>query len=255
MSEMTSLNKGVVESEEFWDRFTASASIHPANLYRYTLISDLVAGLSGARGTIMDLGCGNGVLLAHFHDRGLGGRLVGCDGSAAIIKRNQGRIAYAEFHQADLQVPERFPSLGKADVVTCSEVVEHMPDYLPAFRIAHQCLNPGGHFILTTQGGKRRRHDVELLGHLRHYDLNALASEVAAAGFEIIRKQQAGWPALSLQKIAASLFMKQVSRELASHDKPSFLFRMACKVVGCGLVLSSKRRGPQLVIMARKPLD
>lgn len=254
-SEKSPLHAGVQESEEFWDRFTASASLHPANLYRYTLISDRIAELTGPKETIMDLGCGNGVLIAHLHARKLGQRLIGFDGSSVIIERNARRLPFAEFHQADLQLPECFPAIGPADVITCSEVVEHMPDYPPAFRIAHQCLRPGGHFILTTQGGKRRRHDVELLGHLRHYNIEALADEVAAAGFEIIRKQQAGWPALTLQKVAASLFMGQVSKELASHDEPSLLFRIACKLVGFGLMLSSKNRGPQLVILARKPIS
>jgi hypothetical protein len=129
-----------------------------------------------------------------------------------------------------------------------------MPDYLPAFRIAHTCLRPGGHFILTTQGGKRRRHDVELLGHLRHYDINTLASEVADAGFEIIQKQQAGFPALNLQKITASMFIGQVSKELASNSEPSLLFKFACKIIGLGLTVSSKKSGPQLVILAKKKL-
>lgn len=245
---------GVHESEEFWDRFTASASIHPANLYRYNLISSMVAALPGTKDCIVDLGCGNGVLLAHFRERGLGKRLIGFDGSLAIVERNRPRLPYAEFQQADLQVPERFPLKGVADIVTCSEVVEHMPNYTPAFRIAFECLRPGGHFILTTQGGKRRRHDIELLGHLRHYDIDALASEVSAAGFKIHRKQQAGWPALTVQKIAATMFMGRVSKELASHAEPSALFKLACRIIGVGLKLSSRRIGPQLVIAAQKPL-
>ncbi len=254
MAEATINPSGVQESEEFWDRFTASASLHPANLYRYTLISDMIAQLEGPKDSIMDLGCGNGVLLAHLRDRGLGRELMGFDGSSAIIERNRQRMTFAKFAQADLQAPERFPRQAPADVVVCSEVVEHMPDYLPTFRIAYACLRPGGHFILTTQGGKRRRHDVELLGHLRHYDINELAREVGEAGFQIIRQQQAGWPALTLQKVAASMFMGRVSKELASHDEPSLLFRTACKVVGVGLKLSSKSHGPQLVILARKPV-
>lgn len=245
---------GVQESEEFWDRFAASAAIHPANLYRYNLISGMAAVLPGAKDCVVDLGCGNGVLLAHFHERGIGKRLIGFDGSLAIVERNRPRIPYAEFQQADLQLPERFPLKGVADIVTCSEVVEHMPNYIPAFRIAFECLRPGGHLILTTQGGKRRRHDIELLGHLRHYDINVLAAEVAAAGFKIHRKQQAGWPALTLQKIAASMFMGQVSKELASHAEPSALFKFACQIIGMGLKVSFRSFGPQLVITAQKPL-
>lgn len=253
MTEPLSHPTGVQESEDFWDRFTATAAIHPANLYRYTLISDLIASLPEPKNCIVDLGCGNGALLEHLHGRAIGKKLIGFDGSIAIVRNNRSRLPFAEFDQADLQIAERFPLAGTADVVTCSEVVEHMPDYFPAFQIAYNCLQPGGHFILTTQGGKRRQHDVELLGHLRHYQIDSLADEVTTAGFEVVHKQQAGWPALTLQKIAATMFMNRVSRELASHDEPSALFRLACKLVGLGLKVSSRRFGPQLVIAARKP--
>ncbi len=249
----TTNHSGVQESEDFWDRFTASAEMHPANLYRYSLISNMIAALPGHERAIVDLGCGNGFLLKHVHERGLGRRLMGFDGSAAIVQRNRVRQAFAQFDQADLQFADKFPQIEPVDVVICSEVIEHMPSYAPVFRIAMGCLKPGGHFILTTQGGKRRRHDVALLGHLRHYAIDALADEVASAGFSVVRTQKAGWPALTLQKVAASMFLGRVSQELASTAEPSALFRLACRLVGIGLLLSSKSHGPQLVILARKP--
>lgn len=252
MQEITSPPQGVHESEEFWDRFTASASIHPGNLYRYTLISNLIEQISGTKQSILDIGCGNGALLAHFKNRFIGSNYIGIDGSAAIIERNRRTQSFAQFQQGDLQDPKRFADFPLVDVVTCSEVVEHMPDYAPAFRIAHTCLRPGGYFILTTQGGKRRRHDIELLGHLRHYNIDELAKEVSEAGFDIIKKQQAGFPALTIQKIAASMFIGQVSKELASHAEPSLFFKFACKLIGFGLAVSSTRYGPQLVILAKK---
>ena len=252
MSEQQSIPPSVQESEEFWDRFTTSASLHPANLYRYTLISDLIAAYHGQKDEIVDLGCGNGVLLEHLRQRQLGKKLTGIDGSMGIIQRNRKRLPFAEFAQADLQLLESFPLRGKTDVVVCSEVIEHMPDYQPLFKIAKECLRSGGLFILTTQGGKRRRHDIKLLGHLRHYDINQLAAEVAATGFEIVHRQEAGWPALTAQKIAASLFMGQVERELASQKEPSTLFKLACRMIGLCLKISSKKIGPQLVIAARK---
>jgi hypothetical protein len=58
---------------------------------------------------------------------------------------------------------------------------------------------------------------------------------------------------LNLQKMAASMFMGRVREELASPQEPTFLFRVACKIVGWGLRFSSTRFGPQLVIAARKP--
>jgi predicted TPR repeat methyltransferase len=245
-------NERVHESEEFWERFTASASLHPANLYRYTLISDLIKKWPEAKDYIVDLGCGNAALIKHIKELKLGKTLVGFDGSAAITEINKKKLPFAEFSQADLQVEKTFPLHNVADIVVCSEVVEHMPEYLPTFKIAHKCLKDNCLFILTTQGGKRRKHDVHLLGHLRHYVIEDLAREVQEAGFEIIHTQQAGWPALTAQKIIASLFMGQVEEQLASTKEPSRLFKIACKIIGVGLACSSKSFGPQLVIAARK---
>lgn len=243
---------GVHESEEFWNKFTASASIHPANLYRYNLIASYIAALDGSKKRIVDLGCGNGELLRYLHEKQVGEQYWGFDGSSAIVERNRRAHKFADFAQADLQRPDLFPTGLNADVVICSEVVEHMPNYLPAFAIAELSLRPRGLFIATTQGGKRRRHDIELLGHLRHYDIDQLALKIQEAGFTIIKKQKLGWPILNMQKVAASMFMGQVSKELASHSNPSLLFRFACKCVGVGLKFSSTNHGPQLLVCAEK---
>jgi SAM-dependent methyltransferase len=244
---------GVLEAEEFWNSFTASAQIHPANLYRYQLIGKVIRNFNFPADSIIDLGCGNGALLAHLKSYHLGTRLIGVDGSLSIIEKNREQWKFAEFYQADLQKTESFPLKDAVDLVICSEVIEHMPDYQPTFEIAYNQLKPGKFFILTTQGEKLRRHDIHLLGHIRHYDIDILSREVASFGFQIKHQQQVGWPILNLQKIAASLFMNQVAKELASSREPTFLFKTACKIVEFGLKASSKRRGPQLIVVAQKP--
>ncbi|HLB34837.1 MAG: hypothetical protein A3F67_03315 [Verrucomicrobia bacterium RIFCSPHIGHO2_12_FULL_41_10] len=250
----TNNTKRVSEAEDFWDHFTSSAQIHPANIYRYQLIADIIKKFNIASNSIIDLGCGNGALLSHLKASLLGDIFIGFDGAQSIIERNKRNLEFAQFYQADLQEPNNFPFKEQADLVVCSEVVEHMPNYTPVFQLAYELLNPGGYFILTTQGGKRRRHDVELLGHLRHYNLHELGEEVVSFGFQLHHKQQVGWPVLNLQKIAASLLIKRVEKELASPEDPTPLFRLACRIVKQGLKLSSKRKGPQLIIIGRKPL-
>jgi SAM-dependent methyltransferase len=245
----------VSEAEEFWNNFTASAQMHPANLYRYELIGKLIQNFHLPSDSIIDLGCGNGALLSHFKSCNIGNRFIGVDGSLSIIKKNREQWKFGEFYQADLQKTANFPFKDTVDLVVCSEVIEHMLNDRPLFKIAYNQLKPGGYFILTTQGGKRRCHDIELLGHLRHYDIDVLSKEVTSFGFQLKHQQQVGWPILNLQKIAASLFMKQVARELASSEEPTFFFKMACKIVEIGLKFSSKRRGPQLLIVAQKPYN
>jgi SAM-dependent methyltransferase len=242
----------VKESEEFWSRFDASSGLHPANLYRYNLISNAIHKWPGSKNQIIDLGCGNGFLLQYLRHLKIGTKLIGVDGSSVIINKNRQTIPSVEFYQADLQGEIKCLTDLQADIVICSEVIEHMPSYENVFVVAKRCLRDGGLFVLTTQGGKRRRHDIHLLGHLRHYEMEALLSELCEAGFEIFNHQKSGWPALTIQKIAASIFMEKVGRELASEKAPSFLFKAACFLIGCALRVSSKNMGPQLLIAARK---
>lgn len=247
-----SANRTVPYSDEFWRKFEKNASRHPANLYRYDQIARAVRGWRGPTGHILDLGCGNGALLRHLWRQPGLGRFVGIDASQEIIARNRARGDGIDYFQGDLQNLRRPDLSGWADVVICSEVIEHMPDPDPVFPAAWDLLKPGGMFLLSTQSGKRRRHDIELLGHLRHFELTELVTKVCAAGFTVNRAWACGWPVLNIQKIAASALLGRVTRELASEKEPSIFFRAACKLVGVGLWLSSKSMGPQIFIVAEK---
>jgi hypothetical protein len=149
-----------------------------------------------------------------------------------------------------LQNADQAPKI-EADIVICTEVIEHMPHYTPAFTASRSLLKAGkGILILTTQGGPRRRHDIELIGHLRHYETGALVKEVEQHGFTCIHRQNAGWPFLDLQKVLASMLMGRVVDEINSTKGPSLLFKAGCEFIGMGLKVSSKSSGPQIVIAA-----
>ncbi len=236
----------------FWKRFRASSSIHPANLYRYELVRHAILKYASGATVLVDFGCGNGTLIGHLQGSTSIRQFLGVDASVEIVKANQQLLPDAKFSQADLQVEltDNFREL--ADVVICCEVIEHLGVYQPLLRSAAKALRKDGVFILTTQGGKRRRHDIELLGHVRHFRLAELAADVQQAGFVILEQRQCGFPILNLQKIMASLFLNRVKTELASESEPSALFQLACKVVGVGLRVSSRWHGPQLLIVARR---
>jgi 2-polyprenyl-3-methyl-5-hydroxy-6-metoxy-1,4-benzoquinol methylase len=250
---MQNSNQTVAYSDEFWSKFERNAAKHPANLYRYDQIADQITQQVLKLGCIVDLGCGNGSLLKRLKGIFPKARLVGVDSSLQIISRNQLHADGIEYMQADLQDFKNHPLEGIADVVICSEVIEHMPLPYPTFGAAYAILRRGGLFILSTQGGKRRRHDIELLGHLQHFSLPELQDKVKEAGFVIDRAWACGWPVLDAQKVAASAFLGKVSEELASDKEPSVAFDVACALVGIGLRFSSKSKGPQLFVVARKP--
>lgn len=98
---------------------------------------------------LVDLGCGQGTLaaaLARF------GEVVAVDFSEAAIEANRRAIGGVRFEVADLTDPELPDRLGRFDVVTCSEVVEHVE---PAsrerfFSNLAAVVRPGGLLVVTT---------------------------------------------------------------------------------------------------------
>jgi len=70
------------------------------------------------------------------------------------------------------------------DTVTCTEVLEHVPDPLRALREMHRVLKPGGHLILTTPM-YWPRHDLPY--DFFRYPYDGLLHLVKESGFELVK--------------------------------------------------------------------
>lgn len=111
---------------------------------------------------LLDFGCGAGGFLKYLRERGtLAGRpleLTGHDlGSyAELLRRDDG------FRILDLDQVSREPS-AHYDVISMIEVLEHLPQPLPALALVARLLKPGGLLLLTTgnmAGPIARRHGI-----------------------------------------------------------------------------------------------
>ncbi len=104
-----------------------------------------IAGLvpSGAR--VLDVGCGVGVLLARLrYERQC--NVFGVDISTSAI-RMIGELGI----EGAVAVMPRLPfATGSFDVITATELIEHLDAPLAALRELGRCLRPGGLLILTT---------------------------------------------------------------------------------------------------------
>lgn len=81
------------------------------------------------------------------------------------------------------------------DVVICSEVLEHIPDYLAALAEIQRVIKPGGQFVASVPRAWPERicwhfssayHQVEG-GHLRIFDAGKLRNEIEHHGFHYYR--------------------------------------------------------------------
>jgi len=166
---------------------------------------DLRPGLS-----LLDVGCGPGVLLRALAASTSGVRAAGLDAGMERLLQARAAPTPALLMRSDaLRLPFRDSAF---DRVLGAEVLEHLPDDTTALRELHRVLAPGGLLALsvphedypllwdpinrlwTALGGAPFRTGPLVgiwTGHERLYRPNDLAARVAAAGFDVLRVEEA----------------------------------------------------------------
>jgi 2-polyprenyl-3-methyl-5-hydroxy-6-metoxy-1,4-benzoquinol methylase len=243
--------------EEYWEKLEASARFHPANRYRYHLILRRLRRVVRPGMTLLDVGCGDAIILREIFDRLPGLQLYGCDISERVVSNNVTAYPAMHFFVADAG-SSTFVANSRAvrqelyDVITCSEVIEHVANDLELVRSLSELLRPDGILVLTTQSGKRRRIDLELLHHLRHYRKSDLEAMLVSEGFNVLDSVHRGWPALSLQKVITNRFASVALEAAAGGTRPSPIVRLLMEIAYRTMLASFSPFGPQIVIVASR---
>jgi 2-polyprenyl-3-methyl-5-hydroxy-6-metoxy-1,4-benzoquinol methylase len=113
---------------------------------------------NGAARRLLDIGAGQGVLLEEA--RSIGYEAEGIDVCEALVRRAQARgLPVACMRAEDLDARERF------DVITMTDVIEHVPAPRRLLASAFRALKPGGRLIVYTPN---HRGAVVTLGTLLH---------------------------------------------------------------------------------------
>lgn len=101
-----------------------------------------------AGSAVIDLGCGNGLLLSRF--RGRGWHLLGIDLSESGVRIARDNYPDIQFEIADATTDLEFVEYGRFDAVISTDVIEHI--FLPRKYVANcfKLLRPGGILVMTT---------------------------------------------------------------------------------------------------------
>ena len=155
MSEAT-LNADPAELAKFsdlahrwWDPLSEFRPLHEINPLRLGWIDGL-AGLAGKR--VVDIGCGGGILADSMARKGA--EVLGIDLAGKALRVAQlhaleagtANIAYREV-SAEALAAEQPASF---DVVTCMEMLEHVPEPSSVVRACAELVKPGGWVFFST---------------------------------------------------------------------------------------------------------
>lgn len=167
------LDKFAELAHRWWDTTSEFKPLHDINPLRLGWINDNCGGLSGK--TVLDVGCGGGILTESMAR--LGARVTGIDlgeralGVARLHQLESGEPLDLDYRLVATETLAE-TSAGHFDVVTCMEMLEHVPD--PA-SIVHACARlakPGGHVFFSTISRNPKAYLFAVLG--AEYILNLL---------------------------------------------------------------------------------
>ncbi len=190
--------------DDHWNRFSAATRLNPAQAFRRRLIVRLLG--RAENGTILDIGCGSGDLLAGIRDEFPEARLAGIDQSGTGLTVARGELPDATLATFDLNAglaaDEKLA--GWASHAVCSEVLEHMDAPVRVLATVRNFLKPGGRLVLTVPGGPMSAFDRRI-GHRDHYTAARLRDELEAAGYLVETATGAGFPFFNLYRLVVVL--------------------------------------------------
>jgi 2-polyprenyl-6-hydroxyphenyl methylase/3-demethylubiquinone-9 3-methyltransferase len=149
-------------AQSWWDPAGPSRPLHDLNPLRLRYIEQALS-LSGA--SVLDVGCGGGILSEAMANRGA--QVLGIDLSQAVLDvaelhalENKLAIQYRSVAAEDLAAaqPDSF------DLVTCMEMLEHVPDPAASLRALANLVRVGGDVIVSTLNRKPLAFAVTIIG-------------------------------------------------------------------------------------------
>ena len=171
------LNADELELQKFgdlahtcWDKNSEFKPLHAINPLRLNWIDGLI-GLKGKR--VLDVGCGGGILSESMYFKGA--EVVGIDlGEKAlnVAKLHQlesgAKVDYQYIAVEELATQQS----ASFDVVTCMEMLEHVPDPAAIITACARLVKPGGSVFFSTINRNPKAYLFAVLG--AEYVLNLL---------------------------------------------------------------------------------
>lgn len=166
---MNTLNADPAEIKKFsdlahrwWDPTSEFRPLHEINPLRLEWINSRVP-LTGKN--VIDIGCGGGILAESMAKKGA--KVTGIDLSDKALK-------VADLHGLESGIAVRYKKIaaeqiaheeaGLYDVVTCMEMLEHVPDPASIIRACFTLVKPGGQVFFSTLNRNAKSYLFAVIG-------------------------------------------------------------------------------------------
>ena len=156
------LAKFTALAQSWWDPNGPSKPLHDLNPLRLRYVQR-IAGLTDAR--VLDVGCGGGILSEAMARAGA--RVLGIDLSQAVLD-------VAELHALEGKAAVQYRAIAAQelaqerpaafDLLTCMELLEHLPDPAAMMKSLAALVRPGGDIVVSTLNRKPLAFAVAIVG-------------------------------------------------------------------------------------------
>jgi len=149
-------------ASRWWDKESEFKPLHDINPLRANWIDERspVAGKN-----VLDVGCGGGILAESMAQRGA--KVTGID-------MGEAPLAVAQLHSLETGITVDYQRCtaeemasqhaGKYDIVTCLEMLEHVPDPSSVINACTNLVKPGGHVYFSTINRNPKAYLFAVLG-------------------------------------------------------------------------------------------
>lgn len=177
------------QASSWWDLQGSFKTLHAINPLRLAFITNLTA-LSGKR--VIDIGCGGGILAESMAKQGAD--VTGIDMAEQSLhvarehaERQKINISYEQttVEEKVLTSPKQF------DIVTCMEMLEHVPDPVSVIQACARLVKPDGHLFFSTINRNAKAYVLAILG--AEYCLKLLPKGTHTYEKFIKPSELAGW--------------------------------------------------------------
>ncbi len=161
--DLKEIEKFSAMAEQWWDPQGDFKPLHLLNPTRLAYIEEGVGGLYGK--SVVDVGCGGGILAESMAVQGA--QVIGIDMASASLQ-------VARLHALETQndidyqqtTAEEFAALHceQFDLITCMEMLEHVPDPASVIQACCDMVKPGGYVYFSTINKTFKAYLMMILG-------------------------------------------------------------------------------------------